>query len=69
MYTLMQYVYALCILLKPITPKAIEKLEEILHREVIEYKYTPYTGKIGAPQILFPKIEDVRIQEETDKVK
>ena len=69
MYTLMQYVYALCILLKPIIPKAIEKLEKTLNVKVIEYKYIPYTGHIEEPQILFPKIEDSRIQEQTGKVK
>ncbi len=57
MYILIQYVYALGILLSPIIPESSEKILSILNKKNEVFYYTPYFGKINKPYIIFPKIE------------
>ncbi|MCL4392848.1 class I tRNA ligase family protein [Patescibacteria group bacterium] len=56
-FTLVQYVYTLCILLKPFIPESIEKIEKTLNTKIEKFEYSIYTGKIQKPEIIFTKIE------------
>ena len=57
MYILVQYVYALGILLAPVIPESSEKILSILNKKIDNFEYTPYFGEINEPYIIFPKIE------------
>ncbi|MHB8362950.1 MAG: class I tRNA ligase family protein, partial [Patescibacteria group bacterium] len=67
-YRLMQYVYALNIMLYPIIPDGAEKLSKILNIKISEFKYKRYSGKINKPYIIFPKIDTSNITLEEDKL-
>ncbi|MHB8442820.1 MAG: methionine--tRNA ligase [Patescibacteria group bacterium] len=67
-YILMQYVYALNIMLYPIIPDGAEKLSKILNIKISEFKYKRYSGKINKPYIIFPKIDTSNITLEEDKL-
>ncbi len=57
-YILIQYVYALSLLLYPIIPESATNLAKILNTKIKTDKYKPFWGKIEKPYIIFPKIEN-----------
>ena len=56
-FILVQYVYTLCILLKPFIPDSIKQVEQILNTKIERFEYNIYKGKIQKPEIIFTKIE------------
>ncbi len=67
-YRLMQYVYALNVMLEPIVPDGAGKLSKILNIKISEFKYKRLSGKINKPYIIFPKIETSNISLEEEKL-
>lgn len=57
MFILMQYVYTLCVMLKPFIPESIEKIEKILNTKITKFEYNTLNTKITKPYVIFEKIE------------